>query len=487
VTVEITESPVPGLFVLRMPVHGDNRGWFIENWQREKMVAAGLPDFGPVQHNVSYNHTAGATRGIHAEPWDKLVSVVTGRVFAAWVDLRAGESFGTTFSTEIAPGTAVFVPRGVANSYQTLEDGTAYSYLVNAHWSADAKYTNLNLEDETAAIAWPLPMREVSDKDKNHPRLADVTPVTPRRSVILGADGQLGRALREILPDALALTRADLDLTDPAAYDAVAWQDVDTIYNAAAYTAVDQAETPDGRRTAWAVNVTAVAAMARIATRHGLTLVNVSSDYVFDGTAESHTVDEPLSPLGVYGQTKAAGEVVTSTVPRHYVVRTSWVIGDGSTGGSPPRPSWPPASSTWCGRVPPTASTTSPVAARSRPGPTSPVRCSPRRDATPPTSSASRPRSTGRARTSRRARSTAPSTDLSGREALAGPGVCGGGEAQPVVQTALASLPELDRLDRDAVAAPRGRTDDVALGEDVLDLGDPLLQRLTIGDRVRLR
>jgi dTDP-4-dehydrorhamnose reductase/dTDP-4-dehydrorhamnose 3,5-epimerase len=329
VTVEITESPVPGLFVLRMPVHGDNRGWFIENWQREKMVAAGLPDFGPVQHNVSYNHTAGATRGIHAEPWDKLVSVVTGRVFAAWVDLRAGESFGTTFSTEIAPGTAVFVPRGVANSYQTLEDGTAYSYLVNAHWSADAKYTNLNLEDETAAIAWPLPMREVSDKDKNHPRLADVTPVTPRRSVILGADGQLGRALREILPDALALTRADLDLTDPAAYDAVAWQDVDTIYNAAAYTAVDQAETPDGRRAAWAVNVTAVAAMARIATRHGLTLVNVSSDYVFDGTAESHTVDEPLSPLGVYGQTKAAGEVVTSTVPRHYVVRTSWVIGDG--------------------------------------------------------------------------------------------------------------------------------------------------------------
>jgi dTDP-4-dehydrorhamnose reductase/dTDP-4-dehydrorhamnose 3,5-epimerase len=329
VTVEITESPVPGLFVLRMPVHGDNRGWFIENWQREKMVAAGLPDFGPVQHNVSYNHTAGATRGIHAEPWDKLVSVVTGRVFAAWVDLRAGESFGTTFSTEIAPGTAVFVPRGVANSYQTLEDGTAYSYLVNAHWSADAKYTNLNLEDETAAIAWPLPMREVSDKDKNHPRLADVTPVTPRRSVILGADGQLGRALREILPEALALTRADLDLTDPAAYDSVAWQDVDTIYNAAAYTAVDRAETPDGRRSAWAVNVTAVATMARIATRHGLTLVNVSSDYVFDGTAESHTVDEPLSPLGVYGQTKAAGEVVTSTVPRHYVVRTSWVIGDG--------------------------------------------------------------------------------------------------------------------------------------------------------------
>jgi dTDP-4-dehydrorhamnose 3,5-epimerase len=149
----------------------------MENWQREKMIAAGLPDFGPVQHNVSFNHTARATRGIHAEPWDKLVSVLVGRVFGAWVDLRDGESFGTTFTIELQPGTSVFVPRGVANSYQTLEDGTAYSYLVNDHWSADATYTNLNLLDETIGIDWPLPLREVSDKDKAHPRLGHVTPI----------------------------------------------------------------------------------------------------------------------------------------------------------------------------------------------------------------------------------------------------------------------------------------------------------------------
>jgi dTDP-4-dehydrorhamnose reductase len=329
VTVQITESTIPGLLVVEIPLHADNRGFFEENWQRAKMVAAGLPDFGPVQHNISYNFTAGATRGIHAEPWDKLVSVVAGRVFAAWVDLREGDSFGTTFSIELAPGRAVFVPRGVGNSYQTLEDDTTYSYLVNAHWSADAVYTNVNLLDETAAIEWPLPLREVSDKDKGHPRLADVVPFSPRRDVILGADGQLGRALRALLPDALALTRGDLDLADPSTYDSVDWGQVGTVYNAAAYTAVDAAETPEGRRQAWAVNVTAVAALARIATEHRLTLVNVSSDYVFDGTAESHTVDEAVSPLGVYGQTKAAGEAVTSTVPRHYIVRTSWVIGDG--------------------------------------------------------------------------------------------------------------------------------------------------------------
>jgi len=326
--VELT--PIPGLLVVRLTLHADGRGWFKENWQRARMVEAGLPDFGPVQHNVAFNTAAGTTRGIHAEPWDKLVSVATGRVFAAWVDLRAGESFGATHTAELDPGTAVFVPRGVANSYQTLEDGTAYSYLVNAHWSADAEYANLNLADETVNIPWPLPLVEISEKDRDHPRLADVVPVPPRRTVILGADGQLGRALREVLPDALALTRTDLDLADLSTYDRVRWDDVDTIINAAAYTAVDAAETPGGRREAWAVNVTAVAALARIAIRHRLTLVTVSSDYVFDGTEPEHPVDEPVSPLGVYGQTKAAGEAVTSTVPQHYVVRTSWVVGDGA-------------------------------------------------------------------------------------------------------------------------------------------------------------
>ena len=327
--LSVETTPVPGLLVVRLPVHADSRGWFKENWQRDKMVIAGLPDFGPVQHNVSFNAVAGTTRGIHAEPWDKYVSVATGRVFAAWVDLRAGDSFGTTFSIELDPSTAVFVPRGVGNAYQTLEDNTAYSYLVNAHWSPDAVYANLNLSDETVNIAWPLPLTEISDKDKSPPRLAEVTPVGPRRTVILGADGQLGRALREILPDALTLSRSEFDLTDASTHASVDWDSVDTIINAGAYTKVDAAETPDGRREAWAVNVTAVAALARIAIGHNLTLVTVSSDYVFDGTATEHPVDEPVSPLGVYGQTKAAGEAITSTVPRHFVVRTSWVVGDG--------------------------------------------------------------------------------------------------------------------------------------------------------------
>ncbi|KEP73911.1 dTDP-4-dehydrorhamnose reductase, partial [Microbacterium sp. SUBG005] len=74
-----------------------------------------------------------------------------------------------------------------------------------------------------------------------------------------------------------------------------------------------------------------MAALARIATANGITLVHVSSDYVFDGTKDgAYTHDDALAPLGVYGQTKAAGDALVSVVPRHYIVRTSWVIGDGN-------------------------------------------------------------------------------------------------------------------------------------------------------------
>jgi dTDP-4-dehydrorhamnose 3,5-epimerase len=333
--LSVTETPIPGLVVFDLPVHGDARGWFKENWQREKMTTLGLPDFGPVQNNISFNDAVGTTRGIHAEPWDKWVSVATGRIFGAWVDLREGPTFGAVYTTELDPSKAIFVPRGVGNSYQTLEPDTAYTYLVNDHWSPTAEYSFLNLADETAAIDWPIPLEQVqiSEKDKNHPRLADVTPIGPKRILVTGANGQLGRALRDQFGDADHIeyaTRENLDLTSPDLATARRWRDYGTIINAAAYTAVDTAETPDGRRDAWAANVTALTALARIATENGITLVHVSSDYVFDGSSDRpYTETDPIAPLGVYGQTKAAGDQIAATVPRHYVIRTSWVIGEG--------------------------------------------------------------------------------------------------------------------------------------------------------------
>lgn len=336
--LSVDTTAIPGLLVVHLPVHEDSRGWFKESWQRAKMTALGLPDFGPVQQNVSFNATRGATRGIHAEPWDKFVSVSTGRAFGAWVDLRAGSSFGATFHLELDPSVAVFVPRGVGNSYQTLEDGVAYSYLVNDHWRAGETYPALALDDPTVAIPWPIPLSEceISAKDSAQPLLDDVTPMAPRRPLVIGSRGQLGRALLTAFPEAIGVdlpssgAELSLDVTDPAAVAAWPWHEHDVILNAAAYTAVDAAETPDGRRAAWAANAQAPATLARIADQHGLVLVHFSSEYVFDGTSELHTEHEPLSPLGVYAQSKAAGDLAVGTAERHLVLRTSWLIGDGS-------------------------------------------------------------------------------------------------------------------------------------------------------------
>ncbi|MEG2579038.1 MAG: dTDP-4-dehydrorhamnose 3,5-epimerase family protein, partial [Glutamicibacter sp.] len=145
--LRVEDSPIQGLKVVSLPVHRDERGWFKENWQREKMVAAGLPDFRPVQNNVSFNGQRGTTRGLHAEPWDKYISVLSGEIFGAWVDLRPGHGFGRLFTAQVGEGQAVFVPRGVANAFQTLASNTVYSYLVTEHWTEPARleYSYVNL------------------------------------------------------------------------------------------------------------------------------------------------------------------------------------------------------------------------------------------------------------------------------------------------------------------------------------------------------
>ncbi len=147
--------------------------------------------------------------------------------------------------------------------------------------------------------------------------------------LIIGSNGQLGKALQQQYPAARAVDSGELDITSPEEVNQFDWTGVRTVLNAAAYTNVDGAETPDGRKAAWAVNATGVANLARAAARHDITLVHISTDYVFDGTQQTHSETEALSPLSVYGATKAAGDIAASLAPKHYILRTSWVIGEG--------------------------------------------------------------------------------------------------------------------------------------------------------------
>ncbi len=175
---KIKETPLSGLLEVDVSSVSDRRGWFQEKFHSQKLVAQGFPeDFQVVQHNLSFNKSAGVTRGFHAEPWDKYISIIQGKIFAVFVDLRK-RSFGKTFSLYMDNTKAMFVPRGIANSFQTLEPDTVYTYLVNDHWSeASVKdYKFVNLGDPDLDIKWPIPLTEaiVSDKDKIHPLLKEV-------------------------------------------------------------------------------------------------------------------------------------------------------------------------------------------------------------------------------------------------------------------------------------------------------------------------
>ena len=147
--------------------------------------------------------------------------------------------------------------------------------------------------------------------------------------VITGANGQVGRALQKVYPQALALDREQLDITNQKAINEFNWDNTKVIINAAAWTDVDGAENPSNYNLVKTVNVDATRYLATAANQHDSTFVAFSSDYVFDGSQSIHNEDEPFFPLNVYGKTKADGDLAAATTIKHYIIRTSWVIGDG--------------------------------------------------------------------------------------------------------------------------------------------------------------
>lgn len=146
---------------------------------------------------------------------------------------------------------------------------------------------------------------------------------------IIGANGQLGAALRKKYPKAQFADKNELDITNHQSVESFDWSGISIVLNAAAFTNVDGAETPEGRVAAWKVNASAVANLTRVCRTHNMTLVHISSDYVFDGTKEPHFENEDFSPLSVYGASKAAGDLLVEQLDKFYLLRTTWVIGEG--------------------------------------------------------------------------------------------------------------------------------------------------------------
>jgi dTDP-4-dehydrorhamnose 3,5-epimerase len=146
---------------------------------------------------------------------------------------------------------------------------------------------------------------------------------------VIGKNGQLAKALGQLMPNARFFGRPDIDLTQAKTLDTIPWHEAAAVINASAYTNVDEAETAAGRILAWQTNADGVHLLAQKAGALNIPLVHVSTDYVFDGTSGNYSEDNPLGPLNTYGQSKAAGEYAARTLQKHYIVRTQWLIGSG--------------------------------------------------------------------------------------------------------------------------------------------------------------
>jgi len=153
--------------------------------------------------------------------------------------------------------------------------------------------------------------------------------------LITGANGQLGNCLRDLAADYQNVyhcyyTDVDtLDITDAGAIEAYVTENcIDIIINAAAYTAVDKAE--DDKENAYRINCTAVGNLADVAKKHGLTLVHISTDYVFSGEMATPYVEtDTTAPKSVYGSTKLAGEqAIVESGCKAILIRTSWLYSE---------------------------------------------------------------------------------------------------------------------------------------------------------------
>ena len=175
----VTPGPLPGLFLLDLAVREDperSGASFREVFRADELDAAGVPPFRPIQWNVSESER-GTIRGIHAEPWDKLIHVVAGEVFSAVADVRKGSpTAGKVWTGVLDPTKAILVGSGLGNSFQVVSERATVAYLVTGSWRPDVSYPSVRFDDSDLAIPWPIPDHglELSDKDRSAPSLREL-------------------------------------------------------------------------------------------------------------------------------------------------------------------------------------------------------------------------------------------------------------------------------------------------------------------------
>jgi dTDP-4-dehydrorhamnose 3,5-epimerase len=177
--LSLTRTRIPGLLVVNQVVVPDGRGWTKDSFPRRALLGLGFPaDFTVTGDKLSSVRERGFTRGIHADTVNKYVTLNSGQAFAAFVDLREGDTFGVVETVGLTPCVAVFVPKGCGNSYQALTPDVQYAYLEDERTSAQPS-TRVSLGAHELGIDWPIPLAEaiVLPDDREYIPLASVSPV----------------------------------------------------------------------------------------------------------------------------------------------------------------------------------------------------------------------------------------------------------------------------------------------------------------------
>ncbi len=169
----ISPTPIADLLVVERQRRGDDRGYLSRFFCAKELKAAGFQD-PVVQINQTLTTKTGAVRGMHFQlppaAEDKFVSCLRGSVFDVAVDLRSGSPtflqwYGEVLSADNSK--SLFIPRGFAHGFQTLASDCELLYLHTAYYSPESEAA-LNLADPALAIAWPLPVTDISPRDRSH-------------------------------------------------------------------------------------------------------------------------------------------------------------------------------------------------------------------------------------------------------------------------------------------------------------------------------
>ncbi len=342
--MEIIKTDLLDCYILSPNRFGDNRGYF-ESITEKELKELGFNRVFQVSNSLSGK---GILRGLHFQknPYcqAKVVRCHRGKVLDVVVDIRKdSKTYGKWISVELSPenGRLLYIPRGFAHGFLSLEDDTLFEYYVDNLYNPTYE-DGIIWNDPDINISWDEIFKKydikepiLSEKDKTRNKLKDCGSIfhrTPNKYLVTGYRGQLGYdIIRELHNrgeyDILALDIDRLDITDrEATIKMIKDYKPDVIFHCAAWTQVDKAE--DMEDVVYKVNVEGTKNITDASIEVGAKLFYISTDYVFDGEKDGlyNELDKP-NPKSVYGKTKYEGELEAERNEKHFITRISWVFG----------------------------------------------------------------------------------------------------------------------------------------------------------------